>query len=96
MDELQRQAADAPSIGLILCPGRSKTVTEWALRGVETPVAVVRFITGDMALTESVPAELKPALPDLPALASELTGIVEAAVVVYEDDLDDEESTATE
>ncbi len=96
VDELQRQAADAPSIGLILCPGRSKTVTEWALRGVDTPVAVARFITGDMALTENVPAELKPALPDLPALASELTGIVEAAVVVYEDDLDGEEPTATE
>jgi len=96
VDELQRQPADAPSIGLILCPGRSKTVTEWALRGVDTPVAVARYITSDMALTENAPAELKPALPDLPALASELTGIVEAAVVVYDDELDGEEPTATE
>ncbi len=39
VDELQRQPADEPSIGLILCPGRNKTVTEWALRGVDTPVA---------------------------------------------------------
>jgi predicted nuclease of restriction endonuclease-like (RecB) superfamily len=94
VDELQRQPADGPSIGLILCPGRNKTVTEWALRGVDTPVAVARYITGDIALTQNAPAELKPALPDLPALAHELTGIVEAAVVIYNDELDDEEPAA--
>ena len=32
VDELERQAGDDPSIGLVLCPGRRKTVTEWALR----------------------------------------------------------------
>jgi predicted nuclease of restriction endonuclease-like (RecB) superfamily len=86
VDELERQPGDEPSIGLVLCPGRSKTVTEWALRGVETPVAVARYVTGDITLTETPPAEMKPALPDLPALASELTNIVEAAGVVYGDD----------
>jgi predicted nuclease of restriction endonuclease-like (RecB) superfamily len=70
VDELQRQPADAPSIGLILCPGRSKTVTEWALPGVDTPVAVARYVTGGMALAQSAPAELRPALPDLPDLSN--------------------------
>ncbi len=37
------------TIGLILCPGRDRTVTEWALRGLRTPVAVARYVTGDMA-----------------------------------------------
>jgi hypothetical protein len=32
-----------------------------------------------MALTPQAPAELQPALPDLPALASELTTTVDAA-----------------
>jgi len=83
VDELQRQPGDAPAIGLILCPGRSRTVTEWALRGIGAPVAVARYVTGEMELTQDAPASLKPALPDLPDLAHELTGIVEAAVIVY-------------
>jgi len=86
VDELERQPGDEPSIGLILCPGRGKTVTEWALRGIDTPVAVARYVTEDITLTQTPPAEMKPALPDLPALASELSNIVEAANAVYEDD----------
>ncbi len=35
VDALERQPEDEPSIGLVLCPGRNKTVTEWALRGVD-------------------------------------------------------------
>jgi predicted nuclease of restriction endonuclease-like (RecB) superfamily len=37
VDELERQAGDGPTIGLVLCPGRNKTVTQWALRGVDAP-----------------------------------------------------------
>jgi hypothetical protein len=85
VDELHRQPGDEPSIGLILCPGRNKTVTEWALRGLDSPVAVARYITGDMALTAQAPAEFQPALPDLPKLASELTQMVETAEVIYDD-----------
>jgi predicted nuclease of restriction endonuclease-like (RecB) superfamily len=38
VDELERQPDDEPSIGLVLCPGRSRTVTEWALRTVERSI----------------------------------------------------------
>lgn len=86
VDELERQPGDAPTIGLILCPGRGRTVTEWALRGIDTPVAVARYKTADkttdvtdVTLTQTPPPEMQSALPDLPALASELTSIVEAA-----------------
>jgi YhcG PDDEXK nuclease domain len=91
VDELYRQPGDDPSIGLILCPGRSKTVTEWALRGIDTPVAVARHVTADMTLTKEAPPELKPALPDLPELAVELTNVVESADAVYSGALDDED-----
>jgi predicted nuclease of restriction endonuclease-like (RecB) superfamily len=64
------------SIGLVLCPGRRKTVTEWALQGIDTPVAIARYTTGDLTLTPTPPVEMKPALPDLPKLASELSDIV--------------------
>jgi predicted nuclease of restriction endonuclease-like (RecB) superfamily len=86
VDELERQPGDEPSIGLVLCPGRSKTVTEWALRTVDAPVAVARYTTGEVTLTQTPPPEMKPALPDLPALASELSDIVEAANAVYDDE----------
>jgi predicted nuclease of restriction endonuclease-like (RecB) superfamily len=83
VDELCRQPGDEQSIGLILCPGRNKTVTEWALRGIGAPVAVARYVTGDLAFTADAPAELRPALPDLPNLAVELTQMVETAEIVY-------------
>ncbi len=86
VDELERQEGDEPSIGLVLCPGRSRTVTEWALRSIDTPVAVARYTTSEVRLTQTPPAEMKPALPDLPALASELSDIVEAANAVYDDE----------
>ena len=82
VDELERQVGDEPSIGLVLCPGRKKTVTEWALQGVDTPVAIARYTTGDVTLTEIPPADMKLALPELPQLASELSDIVEAARVI--------------
>ncbi|HEY1457409.1 MAG TPA: PDDEXK nuclease domain-containing protein [Solirubrobacteraceae bacterium] len=86
VDEVERQPGDEPTIGLILCPSRGKTITEWALRGIDTPLAVARYVTGDVTLTQTPPPEMQSALPDLPALADELTNIVEAANVVYNHD----------
>jgi predicted nuclease of restriction endonuclease-like (RecB) superfamily len=83
VDELLRQPDDESTIGLVLCPGRNKTVTEWALRGVDTPMAVARYITG-VTLTETAPEDLQHALPELPELADELSHIVEAADAVYD------------
>jgi predicted nuclease of restriction endonuclease-like (RecB) superfamily len=87
VDELERQPDDQPTIGLVLCPGRNKTVTRWALRGIDTPVAVARYATGDVTLTDETPATLRPALPELPELATELTGITEAADILYDDEV---------
>lgn len=86
VDELERQEGDAPTIGLVLCPGRNRTVTQWALRGLDTPVAVARYRTGDTTMTEDTPPVLRPALPELPELAAGLAGITEAANVIYDDD----------
>lgn len=41
-------------------------MTEWALRNVDAPVAVARYTTGDVVLTETPPAEMKPALRTCP------------------------------
>jgi hypothetical protein len=61
-------------------------VTEWALRGIDTPVAIARYTTGEVTLTPTPPPEMQPALPDLPALASELSDIVQAANTVYDEE----------
>jgi predicted nuclease of restriction endonuclease-like (RecB) superfamily len=86
VDELERQEGDAATIGLVLCPGRNKTVTQWALRGLDTPVAVARYTTGDTTMTDETPTALRPALPELPELAAELSGITEAANAIYDDE----------
>jgi hypothetical protein len=92
VDELVRESDHEPSIGLILCPGRNKTVTQWALRSLRSPVAVARYTTGDVTLVDDAPAELKPALPSLPELASELEDIAEAADMVYDSEDGDDDS----
>jgi predicted nuclease of restriction endonuclease-like (RecB) superfamily len=91
VDELERQPDDAPTIGLVLCPGRNKTVTQWALRGIETPVAVARYTTGEVTMTDATPATLRPALPELPDLATELADITDAANILYDEDLREED-----
>jgi hypothetical protein len=67
-------------------------VTEWALRGVDSPVAIARYTTGEVTLTQTPPPEMQPALPDLPALASELSDIVEAANAVYDEEPTEDQS----
>ena len=43
------------------------------------PVAVARYAAAGLRFTETPPAELQPALPELPALARELSSILETA-----------------
>ena len=49
VDELVRADGDGATMGLVLCPGRSRTVTQWALRGLDAPVAVARYTTGTVS-----------------------------------------------
>lgn len=77
-DELERQPGQEESIGLILYPSRDRTVTEWALRRTTAPMAISHYVAGEITLTDAPPSELQHALPDLPALASELTRVIDA------------------
>ncbi|MGB4115046.1 MAG: PDDEXK nuclease domain-containing protein [Polaromonas sp.] len=66
VDDLVRDAAvDAPTIGMILCKSKKKTMVEYALRGVETPMGVSTFRT-------ALPAEVMNSLPSIEALAAQL------------------------
>lgn len=77
VDELERQRGQEETIGLILCTGRNRTVTEWALRRSDAPMAVSRYVTEGIALSEEAPERMRHALPALPELADELTKSVQ-------------------
>lgn len=69
VDDQLRHEDDKLSIGLILCKTRSEIVAEYALRNLAAPVGVARYTT---KLVESLPAELRGALPSPKEIEAEL------------------------
>jgi predicted nuclease of restriction endonuclease-like (RecB) superfamily len=66
VDDLVRDPAhDAPTIGLILCKSKKKTMVEYALRGVQTPMGVSTYRT-------ALPDAVAQALPSIEVLAAEI------------------------
>jgi len=66
-DDQLRHAADAPSIGLILCQDRNHVVAEYALRGVDKPIGISEY-----ELTRALPLNLRSALPTVEEIEAEL------------------------
>lgn len=58
VDDLIKRDDDQPSIGLLLCATKNKTVVEYALRDVNKPMGVASY-----KLTHKVPENLKDNLP---------------------------------
>jgi predicted nuclease of restriction endonuclease-like (RecB) superfamily len=69
VDDQMRHGDDKPSIGLILCKTRKKTVVEYALRDLVKPIGVARYVT---KLVESLPEELAGVLPSIEQIEAEL------------------------
>lgn len=68
VDDLVRDPKyDAPTIGLILCKSKKKTMVEYALRGVETPMGVSTYHT-----SPELPKELADLLPSIESLTEKL------------------------
>ncbi len=68
VDDQMRHADDKPSIGLILCKTRKKTIAEYALRDLAKPVGVARYVT---RLIESLPEQLAGSLPSIEQIEAE-------------------------
>ncbi|UBF30147.1 PDDEXK nuclease domain-containing protein (plasmid) [Kovacikia minuta CCNUW1] len=71
IDDLVRHPDDQPTIGLILCTSKSKTVVEYALRNLSTPIGVAthrftKHIEENLPSVEQLEMELE-------AIASEVT-----------------------
>jgi predicted nuclease of restriction endonuclease-like (RecB) superfamily len=67
VDDLLRQPGDNPSIGLILCRSKVGILAEYALRDMSKPIGLAEY-----RLTESLPENLKTALPTIEELEAEL------------------------
>ena len=67
LDDLVRHPEDQPSVGLILCKGKKKTIGEYALRDMGKPIGVSAY-----KLTGSLPAKLKGSLPTIGDLEAQL------------------------
>jgi len=68
VDDLLRHPGDNPSIGLILCRSKVGVVAEYALRDMTKPIGLAEY-----RLTESLPENLKTALPTIEELEAELS-----------------------
>jgi predicted nuclease of restriction endonuclease-like (RecB) superfamily len=76
-----RAEGDHPTIGIILCKSKSKTVVEYALDAVQHPIGVSTYMVRD---------ELPPALQDSLPTAEQLEMELEAAVKELGDDQPDQ------
>jgi predicted nuclease of restriction endonuclease-like (RecB) superfamily len=69
VDDLLRREHDNPTIGMVLCKSKNKTIAEYALRNVGTPIAVS---------THKLPDKLKDRLPTPEQMEMELESAVQA------------------
>ncbi len=72
VDKQIKQESDAPTIGILLCKNKDKTVVEYALSDMTKPIGVSEY-----QLTKSLPENLKSALPTIEELEAELGEIEE-------------------
>ena len=77
VDDMLRRGDDQPTIGIVLCKTKRKTTAEYALRNLNTPIAVS---------THRLPKALQEQLPSIEQLEMEL----EVALKEIEDDQPDE------
>lgn len=75
VDDLLRSGQDQPSIGILICKDKNKTVAEYALRDIHKPIGVSEY-----QLTQSLPDELKSSLPSIEEIERELEGLASASV----------------
>ena len=67
VDDLIKHESDQPSIGLILCKSKNNVLAEYALRDMSKPIGLAEY-----RLAESLPENLKTALPTIKELEAEL------------------------
>lgn len=70
VDDVLRHADDQPTIGIVLCKSRNKTVIEYALRDMSQAIGVSTYHLGD-----TLPTNLRANLPSAEQLQRELEAV---------------------
>jgi len=68
-----KQPDENPSIGIIICKSKSKTVVEYALKESKSPIGVASY-----TLTETLPKEYKNLLPSPEEIEEKLSGFIDS------------------
>ncbi|MBE9110810.1 DUF1016 family protein [Nodosilinea sp. LEGE 07298] len=83
VDNLMRNELDAPTIGIILCRSKDKTIVEYALQGTQQPIGVSTFQTQG-----ELPPDIQSSLPTVEQFELELNTAIE--------EIEDEEKQSPE
>jgi YhcG PDDEXK nuclease domain len=70
VDDLLRHQDDKPTIGMILCKQKNKTIVEYALREINQPIGVSTY-----QLRDTLPEKLQGSLPTIKQLEAELDNV---------------------
>ena len=62
-----KHATDSPTIGLILCQSKDKTLAEYSFAGIDKPIGIATY-----ELTRTLPKSVQSALPTVEAIEAEL------------------------
>ncbi|MEO0986947.1 MAG: PDDEXK nuclease domain-containing protein [Cyanobacteria bacterium J06639_14] len=71
IDDLLRHSDDQPTIGMILCKSKNKTIAEYALRDLQKPIGISTH-----RMANELPDALKAGLPSVEVLEKELEAVV--------------------
>ncbi len=70
IDGILKTGMDNPTIGILICKSKNKTVVEYALRGIHKPIGVSEY-----AITQKLPDEFRSSLPGIEEIEAELEGL---------------------
>ena len=73
LNDTVKKPHEQPSIGIIICQSKQRTVVEFALRDVNKPIGVATY-----TLTDTLPAELRPFFPSNAELVRRLDAVTAA------------------
>lgn len=69
VDDLIREDGDGPTVGILICKDKDKTVVEYALKDIDKPIGVSEYM-----ITKSLPEEWEGKLPSIEELEDEIEG----------------------
>ena len=73
LDDTVKQEDENPSIGIIICKSKSKTIVEYALKKTTNPIGIASY-----TLTETLPKEYKDLLPSPEEIEEKLSGFIDS------------------